>query len=92
MSTAYGVGNHAIVLGTHSTLTTALKWAWIAQIVLLLAIGLGKAAVVNFLLSVQGPTFPKKRWFLIFLAATNVCPPEPISILSSINAYILSLS
>lgn len=56
----------------YGTLFVALKCAWIAQISGLFAIGLGKVAAVAFLLSVQGPTFLKKRVFLIALAAINV--------------------
>ena len=53
-------------------------WAWLGQIVLLFAIGLGKAAGVDFLLSVQGPTFLKKRFLLIALATSNVDPLDPL--------------
>ena len=36
------------------------------------AVGVGKLVVIIFLLRVQGPTHTRKRWFLYFMAASNV--------------------
>ena len=43
----------------------------IGYFLVLFAIDLGKIAVVTFILSMQGPTFRRKRSFLIFLVVAN---------------------
>lgn len=71
MSVSYGMGMHIYELQPPQ-ITLAVKWIWVMQTVQILSYGLSKAAVVAFLLELQGPTYYRMRWFLIFLAATNV--------------------
>ena len=78
IGTGDGIGNNATILEMHAASIHALMCAWLGQIVLLFAIGLGKAAGVDSLLSVQGSTFLKKSFLLIALATSNVDRLDPL--------------
>ena len=68
----YGLGLHMIDLVEQGTPSEALKHQWMSTIFALVSIGLGKIAVVAFLIDVQGKTHKYQRLFLKFLAATNL--------------------
>lgn len=67
-----GVGNHVGNVAPYGTVTTAMKWSIISSAVILFGTGTSKVAIIAFLLSVQGYTHRHMRWFLYFLAVTNV--------------------
>ena len=72
IGTAYGAGNHKTILEAHGTLIPALKYVWIAQMIVLAAIGFGKVGVICFILFVQGTTHPRMGTALKILAELNV--------------------
>lgn len=51
-----------------------MKYLWISVSFAALSAGIAKAAVVAFLLAIQGrsPAFQKWSWLLYFIAATNI--------------------
>lgn len=57
---------------TTEQFVTAMKWAWLGQIVILNAIGFGKVAICAFLLRVQDRSHTQGKWFLYFVAISGV--------------------
>lgn len=54
------------------TVPNALALSWSSIYLTFIAIGFGKTAVISFILALQGFTHPKPRYFLYFVAASNV--------------------
>ena len=54
------------------TVPHALTLTWVSIYFTFLGIGLGKFAVVAFILSLQGMTHLRQRYFLYFLAISNI--------------------
>jgi hypothetical protein len=69
----HGFGNHASNL-SFSNIVTAMKYLWVSVSFAALSAGIAKAAVVAFLLAIQGssPAFQRWSWLLYFIAITNV--------------------
>lgn len=57
VSAAHGLGNHESVLSHFNIVKTNL-WSWIAQIVAILSLVVGRIAVISFLLALQKYTSP----------------------------------
>lgn len=71
VATHSGLCNHIYLLRPANAVT-ALKWAWIGQILILNAIGFGKVAICAFLLRVQDRSEAKGKWFLYFVAISGL--------------------
>lgn len=71
MSASEGLGNHEAML-TNSQISYALKWSWIGQISTIVSVGLGKLAIIEFLLQIQNRTHKKQAWFLYFVGWSNM--------------------
>ena len=71
-SCANGSGNHVAEVAPHGTVTKAMKWSMISSAIVLFGIGTSKVAIIAFLLTVQGLTHQYMRFFLYFLAVTNL--------------------
>ncbi|KAL9049348.1 MAG: hypothetical protein Q9162_007263 [Coniocarpon cinnabarinum] len=54
------------------TVPTALRYTWVAIYLTFIAIGIGKFAVIAFILAIQGTTHHRQRYFLYFLGASNI--------------------
>ncbi|KXL44959.1 hypothetical protein M433DRAFT_67749, partial [Acidomyces richmondensis BFW] len=67
----FGIGNHITNLSPLN-ITKAVKWAWVAQLIAIFAIGFGKNAVIALLLRIQGQTHRRGAWFLHFIWASNM--------------------
>ncbi|KAK0513979.1 hypothetical protein JMJ35_003701 [Cladonia borealis] len=61
-----GLGNHMSLLH-HSQIVNSQMWSWIAQSILIQAVGFGKYAVIAFLLRIQGRAQGKKMTSLTYL-------------------------
>ena len=73
-SVEYGLGNHVGDLQAWSR-ENALKYRWFFSGTAILALGLGKLAIISYLIIVQGDTLkvkPFRKWFMYFMAYTNV--------------------
>ena len=68
----YGVGNHVSVVAPLGTVAVAMKWSIISSAVVLFGIGTSKVAIIAFLLTLQGYTHLRLKYFLYFLAVTNL--------------------
>lgn len=72
----HGLGVHLGDLqawAPHS-LKEALRYRWFFSGVAIVALCLGKLAIINFLITVQGDTLkakPVRKWFMYFLAYSN---------------------
>ena len=65
------------------TVPRALMFTWVSVYLTFIAVGLGKVSAVAFILSLQGPTHQKMRYFLHFIAYSNVSHdhyPRPVSL------------
>lgn len=71
LSTRSGLANHMRQL-TLAQFVTAMKWAWLGQIVILNGIGFGKVAICAFLLRIQDRSNGKGKWFLYFVAISGL--------------------
>ena len=65
------------------TVPQALIYTWVSIYLSFIAIGIGKFAVIAFILVLQGPTHLRQRHFLYFLGASNI-------ILDLIYAFFLA--
>ncbi|KAG6993885.1 hypothetical protein G7Y79_00050g086220 [Physcia stellaris] len=63
VSAAYGLGNHQSALSNSDIVKTNL-WSWIAQIVAILCLVVGRIAVISFLLALQERTHRNGRRLL----------------------------
>ncbi|KAL9055446.1 MAG: hypothetical protein Q9162_003544 [Coniocarpon cinnabarinum] len=68
----HGLGNHLEDVKAAGTITPAIKYQWIADALISLAIGVGKFAVVTFYAEIQGPTHKWRLRALLLLATTNL--------------------
>lgn len=66
-----GLGHHIETLKM-SQVSSALKWSWIYQTMAVFCIGLGKIAIIAFLLHIHGPNAKKRPWFLWFIGASTI--------------------
>lgn len=71
IATRSGLANHMHQL-TMAQFVTAMKWAWLGQIVILNGIGFGKVAICAFLLRIQDRSNAKGKWFLYFVAISGL--------------------
>lgn len=72
MAVHYGLGNHIAIVEAAGTIVPAIKYQWIADAMISLAIGLGKFAVVSFYMEIQGPVYKWRQRALMALVASNV--------------------
>ena len=68
----YGIANHLLVLVAAGTTANAIYWNWVVSALALISIGIGKLAAVVLIITIQGNTRPKAKFFLYALAAVNV--------------------
>jgi hypothetical protein len=73
----YGLGDHMSDLQMFAPefIPVALFYRWIFSTVAILALGLGKLAIIGYLIFIQGKTLdakPYHKWFMYFLAASNL--------------------
>ena len=70
-----------MTLLSHEQAVNAMMWTWIADAFSRLAVSLGKAAVVAYVLEILKKSHARwQRWFLIFIAASNVCHLDPYTV------------
>ena len=72
---SYGMGNHMTVIvetGGVESAEKALMWFWIGAFFAVLSLGISKVAACVFLVEVQSRRHRTGRWFLYFVAASNV--------------------
>lgn len=67
-----GLGNHLQDVVAAGTIIPAIKYQWIADAMISLAIGVGKFSVVAYYTGIQGSTHIWRQRALVLLAATNV--------------------
>ncbi|KAF2094321.1 hypothetical protein NA57DRAFT_80728 [Rhizodiscina lignyota] len=70
ISVYYGIGRHIGTLSPES-ISHALEYVWIAQILFVACMALGKVAIIAFLLQFRGP-HDGRPWVLWGIAASNV--------------------
>ena len=63
VSAVYGLGNHESLL-SHSDIVKTNLWSWIAQVLAILSLVVGRIAVISFLLILQQRTHPIGRRLL----------------------------
>ncbi|KAI9724680.1 MAG: hypothetical protein M1828_003549 [Chrysothrix sp. TS-e1954] len=80
VAVSYGIGVHEADLLATGNLEALLLWSWMTIGIFQLTIASGKVAAVSFLLAVQGPTFKKGRYFLHFLAISNILISIPLTV------------
>lgn len=68
----YGLGNHVEIVEEAGTIVPAIKFQWVADAMISLAIGIGKFAVVTFYMEIEGKLHKLRQQCLILLAASNV--------------------
>lgn len=68
----YGLGNHIEIVEEAGTIVPAVKWQWVADAMISLAIGVGKFAVVTFYMEIEGVLHKSRQRCLLLLAASNV--------------------
>ncbi|KAJ3498636.1 hypothetical protein NLG97_g965 [Lecanicillium saksenae] len=75
ISAKHGLGNHEMLLGDDDIVETNF-WSWMAQVVAIMALAVGRIAVIAFLLTVQARANRNGRWVLYIIgflqAAINV--------------------
>lgn len=75
VSAKHGLGNHERLL-SHDDIVATNFWSWMGQVVAIMALAVGRIAVIGFLLTVQARTNTKGRWVLYIIgfmqAAINV--------------------
>lgn len=70
VSVTYGLGNHQSLL-SYSQIVNTNFWSWIAQIVAILGLVIGRIAVISFLLALQDRTKSYGRWLLYLVGAAQ---------------------
>lgn len=75
ISAIHGLGNHEHLL-SHDNIVQTNFWSWMGQVVAIMALAVGRLAVIAFLLSVQARTNTGGRWVLYIIgfmqAAINI--------------------
>ncbi|UNI14258.1 hypothetical protein JDV02_000905 [Purpureocillium takamizusanense] len=70
ISARYGLGNHEGLLSDEEIVQTNF-WSWMAQVVAILAMAVGRLAVIAFLVTLQARTLIAGRWLLYLVGAAQ---------------------
>lgn len=72
LAISHGFGNHQEIVVQTGNVDFVRLWTWVTAGIFNTSVAVGKVAAVSFLLNMQGDTFVRKKWFLWFLAVTNI--------------------
>ncbi|KAJ6446468.1 S-adenosyl-L-methionine-dependent methyltransferase [Purpureocillium lavendulum] len=70
VSARFGLGNHEHVLSDADKIQTNF-WSWMAQVLAIIAMAVGRIAVIAFLLTLQARTNVTGRWLLYVVGAAQ---------------------